>query len=78
MKSFGFLEFWNFRFLDTRIFGSLCVWIFVVFLGGFVFCLFVVLCFLYAFAVSKVFLRVPKAESDFRCTEKAEFTDCWY
>ena len=26
------------------------------------------------FVVSNVFLMVPKTESDFRCTEKAEFT----
>ena len=37
-------------------------------------CLFVVLGFWYVFVVSNVFLRVPKTESDFRCTEKAEFT----
>ena len=56
------------------------VWIFDIcsVFGGFVFCLFVVLFFWYTFAVSTVFLRVPKTESDFRCTEKAEFTDCWY
>ena len=36
--------------------------------------LFAVLGFWYAFVVSKVFLSVPKTESDFRCTEKAEFT----
>ena len=41
----------------------------------FVFCLFVVLCIWYTFVVSSVFLRVPKTESDFRCTVKAEFTD---
>ena len=41
----------------------------------FVCCLFVVLGFRYTFVVSNVFLRVPKTESDFRCTEKAEFTD---
>ena len=40
----------------------------------FVCCLFVVLGFWYIFVVSNVFLRVPKTESDFRCTEKAEFT----
>ena len=39
----------------------------------FVCCLFVVLGFWYTFVVSNVFLRVPKTESDFRCTEKAEF-----
>ena len=38
-------------------------------------CLFVVLGFWYTFVVSNVFLRVLKTESDFRCTEKAEFTD---
>ena len=37
-------------------------------------CLFVVLGFWYTFVVSNVFLRVPKTESDFGCTEKAEFT----
>ena len=37
-------------------------------------CLFVVLGFWYTFVLSNVFLRVPKTESDFRCTEKAEFT----
>ena len=37
-------------------------------------CLFVVRGFWYTFVVSNVFLRVPKTESDFRCTEKAEFT----
>ena len=37
-------------------------------------CLFVVLDFWYTFVVSTVFLRVPKTESDFRCTENAEFT----
>ena len=40
----------------------------------FVCCLFVVLGFWYPFVVSNVFLRVPKTESDFRRTEKAEFT----
>ena len=40
----------------------------------FVCCLFVVLGFWYTFVVSIVFLRVPKTESDFRSTEKAEFT----
>ena len=40
----------------------------------FVCCLFVVLGFWYTFVVSNVFLKVPKTESDFRCTEKAEFT----
>ena len=59
--------FWDF------IFGVLDCLIVVVL---FVVCLFVVLCFWYAFVVSTVFLRVLKAESDFRCTEKAEFTDC--
>ena len=39
----------------------------------FVCCLFVVLGFWYTFVASNVFLRVPKTESDFRCTEKAEF-----
>ena len=34
-----------------------------------------VLCFWYTFVVSSVFLRAPKTESDFPCTEKAEFTD---
>ena len=28
----------------------------------------------YICSLEKVFLRVPKTESDFRCTEKAEFT----
>ena len=46
----------------------------VVFLCCFVCCLFVVLGFWYTFVVSNVFLRVPQTESDFRCTEKAEFT----
>ena len=36
--------------------------------------LLVVLGFWYTFVVSNVFLRVPKTESDFRCTEEAEFT----
>ena len=36
--------------------------------------LFVVLGFWYTFVTSNVFLRVPKTESGFRCTEKAEFT----
>ena len=71
---FRFLDFWIFGFLDVRSFGFL---VFVVFSGGFVFCLFVVFCFWYTSAVSNVFLRVPKTESDFRCTEKAEFTDYW-
>ena len=35
----------------------------------FVCCLFVVLGFWYTFVVSNVFFRVPKTESDFRCTE---------
>ena len=39
------------------------------------FCLFVVLCLWYTFVVSNVYWRVPKTESDFGCTEKAEFTD---
>ena len=34
-----------------------------------------VLGFWYTFVVSNVFFRVPKTESDFRCTEQAEFTD---
>ena len=33
-------------------------------------CLFVVLGFWYTFVVSNVCLRVPKAESDFRCTPR--------
>ena len=37
-------------------------------------CLSVVLGFWYTFVVSNVFLRVPKTDSDFRCTEKAAFT----
>ena len=39
---------------------------------SFVCCLFVVLGFRYAFIVFNVFLRVPKAASDFRCTETAD------
>ena len=58
-----------FRFWIFAIFVFL---IFVVFFGGAAFCLFVVLCFWYTFAISTVFLRVPKTESDFRCT------DYWY
>ena len=45
------------------------------FLLLFVLCVFVVFCFWYTFVVSTVLLRVPKTESDFRCTEKAEITD---
>ena len=41
-----------------------------------VFLLFVVLGFWYKFVLSNVLLRVPKTESDFRCAEKAGFTDC--
>ena len=41
-------------------------------------CLLLVLCFGYTFVVSNVFFRAPKTESDFRCTEKAEFTDYKY
>ena len=41
----------------------------------FVCCLIVVLGFWYTFVVSTVFLKVPKTESDFRCTGKVEFTD---
>ena len=66
----GILEFWSF--------GSFGVWDFlicVVFFCCFVCCLFGLLCFWYTFVVSNVFLRVPKTESDFRCTEKAEFAD---
>ena len=40
----------------------------------FVCCLFVVLGFWSTFVVSNVFWRVPKTESDFECTEKAELT----
>ena len=29
--------------------------------------------FWYTFVVANVFLRAPKTDSDFRCTEKAEF-----
>ena len=63
-------DFWNFGFLGLLIF--------VVFFSCFVFCLLVVLCCWYTFVVSNVVLRAPKTESDFRCTEKAEFTDYWY
>ena len=76
--SFRLLDFWIFRFLDFWIFGFLDIWIFAVFFGGFVFCLFVVLCFWCTFAVCNVFFRVLRTQSDFRCTEKAEFTDYWY
>ena len=38
--------------------------------GGFVFCLFVVLCFWHTFAVSNVFLRVPNTELDFAAPSK--------
>ena len=37
-------------------------------------CLFVVLDFWYTCVVSNVFLRDPKTESDFRCTEKLAAT----
>ena len=47
----------------------------VVFVNYSVCCLFVVLGFWYTFVVSNLVLRVPKTKSDFRCTEKAEFTD---
>ena len=40
----------------------------------FVCCLFVVLGLWYTFVASNIFLRVPKTDSDFRCTEKLEFT----
>ena len=67
--SFGILEFWSFGILEFRIFDMCTVFC------CFVCCLFVVLCLWYTFVVSNVFLRVPKTESDFQCTEKAEFTD---
>ena len=63
------LDFWNFEFLYLLI----CA----IFFGGFVFSLFVVVCLCYTFDVSSVFLRVPQAKSDFRCTEKTEFTSYW-
>ena len=56
------------------ILGVLDFLIFVMFLDGFVFCLFVVVCFWYTFAVS--ILEGSRTESDFRCTETAECTDC--
>ena len=37
-----------------------------------VFCAVVVLSFWYTFVVSNVLWSVPKSESDFRCTEKAD------
>ena len=57
------MDFWSLRFFD------MCS-VFLLLLC----CLFVVLGFWYTFVASKVFLRGPKTESDFRCTEKAEFT----
>ena len=59
------LDFW--REFEIRL---ICV----VFFCCFVCCLFVLLGFWYTFVVSTIFLRVAKTESDFRCTEKAEFT----
>ena len=63
----GILDFSNFGIVELVRDFLICV--------VFVCCLFVVLGFWYTFVVSNVFLRVPKTESDFRCTEKAEFTD---
>ena len=59
----GFFEFWSLSFFDVC--SVFCC---------FVCCLFVVLGFWYTFVVSNVFLRVPKTESDFQGTEKAECT----
>ena len=62
------LDFWIFGALEFGSFGFFHFLIRVM-----CFCCFV-LCFLSTFVVSNVFLRVPKAETAFRCTEKAEFT----
>ena len=70
-----FFDFWIFRFWFLLIcfnLGCSDVLICVVFFGCFVFCLLAVLW--YTFLVFNVFLRAPKIESNFRCTEKAEFT----
>ena len=74
VKKFGFRESWISKLLDSWGFEILTIGSVVC---GFVFCLIVVLCFWYTFAVSNVFVRVAKTESDSRCTEKAEFTDYW-
>ena len=71
---FRFLDFWTVGFLDFWNFGVLDFLICVVVFFCFVCCSFVVLGFWYTFVVSNVFLRVPKTESDVRCTEEAEFT----
>ena len=77
----GFFKFWIFVFLVLLIFGTLECWNFGVFRNlqclvcCFVVCLLVMLCFWYTFVISNVFFRAPKTESDFRCTEKDEFTD---
>ena len=79
-RFFGILDFWIVGILEFLIFLILDFWSCQFFdmcsaFCYFVCCLFVVLCFWYTFVVFNVFLRVPKTESDFRCAEKAEFTD---
>ena len=68
---FGFLDFLMFWICGVLSLFDICI----VFCSGFLFCFFLVLCFGYTFVVSNVFLRAPKTELDFRCTEKAEFPD---